>query len=206
MTDIHYGSIVLTKGTDGKPVHTFVSVADYAYGMIAKFDEGSQARIQSCQPFAETWSGMDVMYVYNIAMPEPENDIVKEGQKALAEYTGINIDIDGEYGPETALTYRKAIQQALNADFGSGLEVDGILGKKSTVAMQKHPIGKGYSGYYTTALEIGLCLNGYDPSGVEFPGVFGDGLDAALRQYQNDKKLEVDGIAGVATFKSLARG
>lgn len=206
LTDIHYGSIVLTKDVDGKPVHTFVSVADYAYGMIAKFDEGSQARIQSCQPFAETWSGMNVLHVYNIAMPEPERDIVKGGQKALAEYTGINLDIDGEYGPETALTYRKAIQQALNADFGSGLEVDGILGKKSTAAMQKHPIGKGYEGYYATALEIGLCLNGYDPSGVEFPGVFGEGLDKALRQYQKDKNLEVDGIAGVATFKSLAKG
>lgn len=39
--------------------------------------------------------------------------------------------------------------------------------------------------------------------GVECPGVFGSGLEAAVRKYQADAGLEVDGIVGSNTFKSL---
>ena len=54
-----------------------------------------------------------------------------------------------------------------------------------------------------TALEILLMLNGYNPQGVECPGNFGGGLEAAVRQYQKEYGLNVDGIAGRNTFKSL---
>jgi len=52
-------------------------------------------------------------------------------------------------------------------------------------------------------LEILLMLKGYNPQGVECPGSFGAGLDAAVRAYQCDHGLTVDGIAGRETFISL---
>ena len=54
-----------------------------------------------------------------------------------------------------------------------------------------------------TAVEILLMLRGYNPNGVECPGIFGSGLEAAVRQYQKDAGLKVDGIAGKNTIKSL---
>ena len=55
-----------------------------------------------------------------------------------------------------------------------------------------------------TALEILLMLKGYDAGGVESPGIFGGGLEAAVRRYQKAAGLSVDGIAGRNTFISLA--
>lgn len=42
-----------------------------------------------------------------------------------------------------------------------------------------------------------------DKLGVTADGIFGQGTDAALRQYQADNGLSVDGIAGPDTFHSM---
>ena len=45
--------------------------------------------------------------------------------------------------------------------------------------------------------------HGYDPDGVECPGKFGDGLEEAVKQFQSDRGLKVDGIAGRNTILKL---
>ena len=55
-----------------------------------------------------------------------------------------------------------------------------------------------------TALENTRSRVGYDAGGVESPGIFGGGLEAAVRRYQKAAGLSVDGIAGRNTFISLA--
>ena len=47
-----------------------------------------------------------------------------------------------------------------------------------------------------------MC-RGYDPSGVECPGKFGSGLEAAVKQFHSDRGLKVDGIAGRNTILKL---
>ena len=91
----------------------------------------------------------------------------------------------------------------MNLDYKAGLSVDGIWGPKSDAALKNHTVRKGETQYMVTALEILLMLRGYNPKGVESPGTFGSGCEAAVRQYQSAHGLTVDGIAGYNTFKSL---
>ena len=51
-----------------------------------------------------------------------------------------------------------------------------------------------------TVLGIGLYINGIEPYGL----VANDKMIKALKTYQKQYNLEVDGVAGVLTFKSLA--
>lgn len=71
--------------------------------------------------------------------------------------------------------------------------------------MKAHPCQRGQCNLLVTALQAGLYINGIDPNGLENPGNFGPGLEAAVKQFQKQAGLEVDGIAGVATFKKLAK-
>jgi murein L,D-transpeptidase YcbB/YkuD len=52
----------------------------------------------------------------------------------------------------------------------------------------------------TLVLAIGLYINKIEPYGL----TMSDKLINAVKQYQKKYNLEVDGIAGIGTFKSLA--
>ena len=97
----------------------------------------------------------------------------------------------------------KVLQTAMNLDYKAGLKVDGLWGTKTSNALKGHTVRKGEKQYMVTALEILLMLKGYNANGVESPGVFGSGLQTAVKDYQKDHGLSVDGIAGYNTFKSL---
>jgi len=129
--------------------------------------------------------------------------IVSIGQAHSINFTGRNIDQDGIYGNDTKKNGIMCVQVACNNDYGSGLDVDGEWGALSSSALSGHYVERGECQFLVTAVEILLMLRGYDPGGVECPGVFGDGLYNAVMQYQSDNGLEVDGIAGVNTICSL---
>ena len=129
--------------------------------------------------------------------------IRRDGQIHLNNFTGAGIAVDGKDGAETRRGAIMVVQTGLNMDYRSGLVVDGIWGPASERALGSHYVCKGECQYMVTALEILLMLKGYNPQGVECPGSFGAGLEAAVRQYQRDHGLTVDGIAGRNTFKSL---
>jgi hypothetical protein len=59
---------------------------------------------------------------------------------------------------------------------------------------------KGMKGKKVTLIQEWLCLQGYQ---IVIDGDFGDATDAAVRQFQREKKLRVDGIVGGRTFERL---
>lgn len=143
--------------------------------------------------------------------PKPETNkpasgyspIRRDGQIHLNNFTGAGIDVDGLYGPDTKKGGIMVLQTAINMDYRAGLVVDGIWGPATDRALGSHYVCLKECQYMVTALEILLMLKGYNPNGVECPGSFGTGLDAAVRAYQRDHGLTVDGIAGRNTFMSL---
>lgn len=131
------------------------------------------------------------------------NAIVKLGQAHARNFAVPGLIDDGIRGTNTIKAGIKVLQHAMNLDYNAGLVVDGIWGTKSERALGKHTVRKGETQYMVTALQILLMLKGYDPKGLENPGTFGDWCEKAVRQYQNDRGLVNDGIAGYKTFKSL---
>ena len=131
------------------------------------------------------------------------SDIVRAGQIHANNFCGAGIAADGIRGSATKKAGIKVWQNAMNLDYGSGLSVDGIVGSRTLAAMNSHTVHRGESQYIVTALEILLMLKGYDAGGVESPGIFGSGLEKAVRDYQRAVGLSVDGIAGKNTFSSL---
>ena len=97
----------------------------------------------------------------------------------------------------------RCFQHAINLDYGAKLKVDGAFGKNSKAALGQHYVKRKETQYLVTAVEIALMCRGYDPSGVECPGKFGSGLEAAVKQFQSDRGLKVDGIAGRNTILKL---
>lgn len=131
------------------------------------------------------------------------SEVVKAGQTHANNFAGTGLKVDGIRGTATKKAGIKVLQTALNLTYNTELVVDGVAGTKTEAALKGKSIKKGDTNHLVTALEILLMLKGYNPGGVENPGVFGSGLDAAVRQYQADNSLTVDGIAGEKTFKSL---
>lgn len=63
---------------------------------------------------------------------------------------------------------------------------------------------QGSSGQAVVYLQELLIANGYDPNGVD--GYFGPGCDKAVRAFQKDHGLVVDGCVGPATWTALING
>ncbi len=140
--------------------------------------------------------------------PKPEgnvgvNTIIRDGQIHARNFAMPGLGADGIRGPRTKEAGIRVLQQAMNLDYGAGLALDGKWGKKSESALGRHTVRRGEKQYMVTALQILFMLKGYFCNGVENPGHFGAGLEAAVRQYQANHRLAVDGIAGYNTFKSL---
>lgn len=131
------------------------------------------------------------------------NQIVKDGQIHARNFAAPGLNADGIRGANTIKAGIKVLQQAMNLDYGAGLALDGIWGSKSEAALGTHTVRRGERQYMVTALQILLMLKGYYPNGVENPGHFGEGCEKAVRQYQKDHGIGVDGVAGYKTFKSL---
>ena len=74
-----------------------------------------------------------------------------------------------------------------------------------SMANAKVPVlKKGCKGKPVKVLQTILVFHGYDPKGVD--GSFGPGCDKALRAFQKDYKLDVDGSCGGATWGALIGG
>ena len=66
----------------------------------------------------------------------------------------------------------------------------------------KYPIlKKGSRNSYVTILQKILVEKGYDPKGID--GIFGPGCLAAVKQFQKDNGLVVDGCVGPKTWAAL---
>lgn len=131
------------------------------------------------------------------------NKTIMLGQQHANSFAQCRLATDGIRGAKTKKAAAKILQRAINLDYKAGLDEDGIFGARSLKALGNHYVRMNETQYLVTALEILLMLKGYEPNGVECPGVFGAGLRSCVLQYQKDNHLTTDGIAGKATFISL---
>lgn len=135
-------------------------------------------------------------YVLGFARPAYGGGSSNGGIKAVQAWVGVSQD--GEYGKRTKAALVRKLQSELNAQRKAGLEVDGQFGEKTKAAC---PVLKnGSKGNITKVLQGALICHG---SGIGFDSKFGDKTEKAVRSYQEDHSLKVDGKAGKGTFASL---
>lgn len=127
--------------------------------------------------------------------------LVRDGQIHLNNYVNAGLAQDGILGGATKAAGIKAVQQAMNMDYGSKLAVDGIWGAKSDQTLKGHYVEKGERQELVRAVQILLLLREVNPGGVD--GIFGDRMLAAVSQYQKSAGLTADGVAGYNTVRSL---
>lgn len=130
-------------------------------------------------------------------------DYVRKAQVHISNFTGTAISSDGIIGTETRKGIVKCFQRALNLDYKSGLATDGAFGSASKSALGNHYVKRGETQYLVTAVEIGLMALNYYNGSVESPGVFGGGLESAVRDFQSKNSLVSDGIAGKSTILKI---
>ena len=127
------------------------------------------------------------------------DDNIREIQNTINERYNTGIDEDGYYGPKTKSALLKGLQTELNNQFGKNLVVDGIWGPKTYNACVN--VRLNAKGNLTYIIQAMLYCKGYDTNGVD--GIFGKGTASAVRKFQSDNGLTVDGIVGKNTFKKL---
>lgn len=121
-----------------------------------------------------------------------------DGVKTVQDWLGV--DVDGIYGTQTKAALVKELQAVLNDQHGANLAVDGVFGNQTASAIQN--LKKGDTGDLVAVLQGFLICRGYNTGGLD--GDFGAKTDKAVRAFQSDNGLFVDGIAGKATFSALA--
>ncbi|NET41497.1 peptidoglycan-binding protein [Okeania sp. SIO2B3] len=100
---------------------------------------------------------------------------------------------DGIFGVRTDSTV-KQFQKDRN------LTVDGIVGSQTWGALVPPTISRGSSGDDVKRLQMILNEMGYS---LVVDGIFGSNTEAAVKEFQKNTTLEVDGIVGPLTWYAL---
>ena len=128
------------------------------------------------------------------------NENVRIGQQKANEFVGHHqIAEDGVKGPQSIRMKKRVLQHAMNLDYHDGyvsyslkerLDEDGEIGNLSRSALSGHYIKRREKQYLVTAMEIIAYINGFNPNGVEFPGIYG----ADMARVYNTDYINEDGI------------
>lgn len=104
---------------------------------------------------------------------------MRDAQSFIHNFVDVDVKVDGIRGTQTNKGVIKVIQRCIDLDYGVHLAYDGIAGAKTLAALN------------------------YDPSGIENPGVFGSGLENAVKVFQRDAGPTADGVAGYCMLQAL---
>lgn len=134
------------------------------------------------------------------------SSLVRAGQTYLVNQ-GFSVGpsgIDGYYGAYTNNGLVKFVQTQLNT-YGAGLDVDGSRGPLTQAAWAKYgPVYYGTSKRaLVLAVQASLLCHGYSVGSAGIDGYCGNDTDSAIRSFQRDHNLDVDGYVGPATFLEL---
>lgn len=91
------------------------------------------------------------------------------------------------------------LQEQCNIQGFSNQVVDGIAGPITLAGAPM--VRQGATGEITKLIQIKLLWGNYDTNGID--GIFGSGTCNAVRAYQADNGILVDGIVGPETWKKL---
>ena len=83
------------------------------------------------------------------------------------------------------------------------LAYDGIADAKTLAALGKHYVKRGEKQYLVSFVQVALAALDYDPNGIENHGIFGSGLENAVKVFQRDAGLTADGVAGFSRDKKF---
>ena len=120
----------------------------------------------------------------------------------LNQTYGLDVEVDNSFGPTTSEAIIRGVQTELNRQYGANLTVDGSFGPATQAAWET--VVQGDSGNLIRLVQAELIGLGYNVDG--FDGNFGPGLLEAVRTFQSDFGLEVDGRVGPATAYTLFTG
>ena len=95
----------------------------------------------------------------------------------------------------------RRLQEELNAQFGSGLVVDGIGGSKTLNACPQ--VKKGAKGNVTRLIQERLNSAGFN---ISVDGIFGENTKKAIKAFQKNRGLTQDGIVGKNTWEWVLKG
>lgn len=133
--------------------------------------------------------------------PTPSTGIVSNFQSYLNSTYNYNLAVDNIFGPDTKKHSIMALQTEFNKQLSARLSVDGIFGSLTKRACPNLSIGM--SGNITKLVQHMLVLKGYSVGSYGIDGIYGNGTANAIRQFQKDNGLAVDGICGSNTFSKL---
>jgi peptidoglycan endopeptidase LytE len=214
-----------SKGTINASKVNFRSAASLSSEVITRLRKGEEVRVKSQSgDWVKVSFNNRTGYVYksyvSIAKStsksssgntsslkyEDRGDAVKKLQKALKDKGFLKGKADGIFGRKT-LTAVKAFQRSM------GLKEDGIAGPKtqqklfndggsSRGSSSVSTLKMGSKGKAVIDLQKALKAKGYYTYKVT--GVFGSITRSAVRDFQKDARIKVDGIAGPATLKKLS--
>ena len=134
--------------------------------------------------------------------PQPSSGIISQIQTWYnSTYGSIfgTIAVDNSFGPDTKKHMIKALQYEMNIQYGCKLDRDGSFGPLTKAKFKD--LKRGCKGNITRICQAFLYKKGYNPNG--FDGSYGPGMQSAVKQYQTDHNLKVDGILGFNTAYSL---
>lgn len=128
-------------------------------------------------------------------------DIRGTAVRALQQLWNLNnpnrrLTVDGTYGPQT----QRALNESPTEGFPKGEKISLDVRKRrlgSRLLRLTRPILEGED---VRELQIALNKVGFN---LEVDGYFGPATDEAVRKFQTDKGLVVDGIVGSATLEAL---
>ena len=129
------------------------------------------------------------------------------GAKSVAKWTYHGklqyIDYSDQSTPSGNEKVRK-LQQVLNQQYGSGLVEDGIFGNLTANACSKNYLYKGKkASIHIKWLQNRLVELGYSVGRYGIDGSFGNDTLNAVKQFQRDRGLVVDGYVGKDTHRKL---
>ncbi|MGI6705701.1 MAG: peptidoglycan-binding protein [Clostridia bacterium] len=210
-----------TKGTINANKVNFRTGASLTSDVITRLRKGEEVRVRSQSgDWVKVTFNNRTGYVFksyvNVAKSssgsssslryEDRGDAVKKVQKALKDKGFLNGKVDGIFGRQT-LAAVEAFQRRM------GLKVDGIVGPKtqqklfndgdsSRGSSSSGILKVGSKGKAVIDLQKALKAKGYYTYKVT--GVYGSITRAAVKDFQKDARIKVDGIAGPVTLKKLS--
>src|SRR5699024_8431899 len=94
----------------------------------------------------------------------------------------------------------------------NGLQVDGVTGKNTLIALSGGTsantsntahLQMGSSNYQVEEAQSKLNNHGYD---IAIDGIFGSATQSAVKSFQRESNIQVDGIVGEDTLTALNNG
>lgn len=158
---------------------------------------GEEACHGVCNYLGVSYLPRDNLSNYPLLRRGNSNNFVFLLQFILNQF-GYNLSVDGIFGANTEKAVRDFQQK-------NGLSVDGLVGQntwKTLLNLPAYPLLKrGYSGSYVKFLQ--QLLESYLIPVGTIDGIFGSRTENAVKQFQQENNLSVDGIVGKNTWNAL---